>query len=351
MIQENHSQARPKPKLSYKFQRLREKLRAAILSGELNGKLPGERQLARRFHVNAKTLSKALTDLMAEGLLERRIGRGTFVKGSLAPPSAPARWLVVCDQDQLNSAVVEHLRQINGNLQVITDTSELRPSFLNPFKAAIILSPHFPDESLKDLLVRNIVVVLVGHEPMCYSVNAVLVDRSLGAAYLAREMMLKGHRRFVAVERRGQTAVVQAIRSTAQRYAPDATVDSIYPQDVLVAVEQHGASAIICDSRRGAAQVRQLLQDRGLAVPAQVSLGAVGSGQSDFPCNGYFVHPQQKAQAVVQLIQQAQLKRPTALWLTGTYVDMGTIAPPVQQTLPAAQIEQPRPPLPFAELG
>src|SRR5690349_23436561 len=69
-------------RLSYKFQRLRERLRAAVASGELSGKLPGERQLAKKFHVNAKTLSKALTDLAAEGLLERNIGRGTFVKSS-----------------------------------------------------------------------------------------------------------------------------------------------------------------------------------------------------------------------------------------------------------------------------
>src|ERR1700752_3463931 len=69
-------------RLSYKFQRLRERLRSAITSGELTGKLPGERQLARRFRVNAKTLSKALTDLAAEGLLERNIGRGTYVRGS-----------------------------------------------------------------------------------------------------------------------------------------------------------------------------------------------------------------------------------------------------------------------------
>ena len=32
-------------------------------SNWLNGKLPGERELAKRFNVNAKTLSKALTDL------------------------------------------------------------------------------------------------------------------------------------------------------------------------------------------------------------------------------------------------------------------------------------------------
>src|SRR5471030_938565 len=86
--------------LSYKFQRLREKLRQAIASGELTGKLPGERSLAKRFHVNAKTLSKALNDLAAEGLLDRSIGRGTFVKGHATVPSAQKRWLLVCDASQ-----------------------------------------------------------------------------------------------------------------------------------------------------------------------------------------------------------------------------------------------------------
>src|ERR1051325_7279527 len=67
-------------RLSYKFQRLRERLRDAVRNGELAGKLPGERELARRFKANPKTLSKALTDLAAEGLLERSIGRGTYVR-------------------------------------------------------------------------------------------------------------------------------------------------------------------------------------------------------------------------------------------------------------------------------
>ena len=81
--------------MSYKFQRLREKLRAAIASGELSGKLPGERALAKRFHVNAKTLSKALTDLAAEGVLDRSIGRGTYVKGT-APAAAAAAGAGCC---------------------------------------------------------------------------------------------------------------------------------------------------------------------------------------------------------------------------------------------------------------
>src|SRR4051794_31803637 len=150
-------------RLSYKFQRLREKLRAAIASGELNGKLPGERQLAKRCHVNAKTLSKALTDLAAEGLLDRSIGRGAFVKSAGSGASSAAnndRWLVICDHEQLNSAVIPHLKQANENIQIVTDTSTLRPSFLNPIKVVIDLSSHTPDTFLRDLIVRNIMVVL-----------------------------------------------------------------------------------------------------------------------------------------------------------------------------------------------
>ena len=70
------------PRLSYKFQRLREQLRTDILSGALGEKLPGERKLGERYNANAKTINKALGDLTSEGLLVRHIGRGTFRAGS-----------------------------------------------------------------------------------------------------------------------------------------------------------------------------------------------------------------------------------------------------------------------------
>src|SRR6266436_1807385 len=110
--------------MSYKFQRLREKLRQAVASGELSGKLPGERALAKRFHVNAKTLSKALTDLAAEGLLDRSIGRGTYVKGSAPADSAQGRWLVICDPDDADSSLLDALRAANPELQPVSDVAE-----------------------------------------------------------------------------------------------------------------------------------------------------------------------------------------------------------------------------------
>jgi DNA-binding transcriptional regulator YhcF (GntR family) len=79
MVTRPSPRAGTSPRLSYKFQRLREQIRAAIVRGELTGRLPGERELARRFAANAKTINKALCDLTSEGLVIRRIGRGTFV--------------------------------------------------------------------------------------------------------------------------------------------------------------------------------------------------------------------------------------------------------------------------------
>src|SRR5881628_2472285 len=120
-------------RLSYKFQRLRERLRDAVTNGELSGKLPGERELARRFKANPKTLSKALTDLAAEGLLERSIGRGTYVKGSAPAASEQGPWLLVCNPLEADTPLVRALLAANPKAQVITGEPSSRPSFINQF--------------------------------------------------------------------------------------------------------------------------------------------------------------------------------------------------------------------------
>ena len=60
-------------------------LRSEIETGKYgnNGQLPSEAQLVHRFQVSRPTAARALRDLQNEGLVERRMGSGTFVK----PPS------------------------------------------------------------------------------------------------------------------------------------------------------------------------------------------------------------------------------------------------------------------------
>src|ERR1700710_2152408 len=165
-------------KLSYKFQRLREKLRAAVASGELSGKLPGERSLAKRFHVNAKTLSKALTDLAAEGVVDRSIGRGTYVKGTAPESTTFGKWLLLCDDasQRGNESIISAIQGINPDSIISsgTDPHEMRPSFLNQFSAVIDLAGATPEAFLRDLVVRNVPLVAIGREPKMYSMHCVI---------------------------------------------------------------------------------------------------------------------------------------------------------------------------------
>jgi len=312
--------------LSYKFQRLRERLREAIQSGELKGKLPGERVLAKRFHVNSKTLSKALTDLAAEGLLDRSIGRGTYVKGAEPKPAAEGRWMLLSDATSPDWYLIEEIQKANPQSQVVIDTASMRPSFLNQFTAVVDFARNTPEEFLRSLVVRNIPVVMVGREARVFSMHSVMVDRALGASYLGRDLILGGHRRFAAVEDKGRTDVTGALRMAVARYAPDATVDTCGPSEVGALVE-HGVTAIICDSASSAKSTVDLLQSQGIDVPGRVSVAAVGWIEGAAPTTGYFVRAALKIQAILGLIRDVPTGRPAPLWLAGEYIDTGTIAP------------------------
>jgi len=318
--------------LSYKFQRLRERLRHAVASGELQGKLPGERTLARRFHVNAKTLSKALTDLAAEGLLDRSIGRGTYVKGQT--PTAQvrkSRWMIVCDPDRTDSALVRLFKDASPDGEVVTDLAALRPSFLKQFDAVIDLGSHTPASFIRDLVVRNVPMIAVNCEPETYSVNTVSTDRVTGANALARDLIIGGHTRIAVVRSFASVAVPHAVEMAAQRYGSNVSVQVVERQDVVSAVKS-GATAVLCDSVELARNVKADLAAAGVGTPDDVSLVAVGCCCDDeFPCSGHFADSRVLAKSVTDLLRDgAAGHRPTLLWMATHWVDQRTSRPLVR---------------------
>jgi hypothetical protein len=312
---------------SYKFQRLRERIRQAVANGELTGKLPGERELARRFQVNAKTLSKALTDLAAEGLLSRSIGRGTFVKGSETETKVEGPWLLLGEAGLLTSPLGQSLLKLNPRIEQISEVESLRPSFLNQFSAVIDLASQTPPAFVRDLLVRNLPLVVVGREPSTYSTNTVLLDIAYLGGRLGQDMLLTGHRRIAVVETiktESESPIARALRSTISRYAPDASLTRCSVGEVIQLVEQ-GVTGIICDSTTSAAQVTALLNDATIGIPRVVSVAAVGQADSNFPCTGFYLSSEQQAEAISHLLQHGRNGGTGAvLWLTGKYIDRGT---------------------------
>ena len=311
--------------MSYKFQRLRERIRKAVETGELSGKLPGERALARRFHVNAKTLSKALTDLAAEGLLDRSIGRGTYVKGAAPAPGAQNwRWLMLCQESDANSCTLEHLRAAGAEVQLAHSIDCMRPSFVNQFSAVIDFSGMAPETVIRDLIVRNLPVVVLNREPATYSVHSVLMDVPLAASRLCRDLLLAGHRRLGAIEPRGSHIVAPALQQTISRLTREASVDVAEPARAAELVES-GVTGLICASAVAARETCSVLHAHNLAIPTRASVVGIGC-QCDCGLSGYFVDCRKIADCVIDLLRVPQ-PRPISMWLSGAWLDRGTLSP------------------------
>ncbi len=65
-----------------KYRRLGRVLLASLRANNVpaGSKLPNDKELARRFNTAVMTMAHALNDLAAKGILERRVGAGTFVR-------------------------------------------------------------------------------------------------------------------------------------------------------------------------------------------------------------------------------------------------------------------------------
>lgn len=63
------------------YVQIKEHIRRNIQSGvfEVNERIPSERQLAEQFSVNRLTVSKAISELVQEGLVYTQVGKGTYV--------------------------------------------------------------------------------------------------------------------------------------------------------------------------------------------------------------------------------------------------------------------------------
>lgn len=82
-----------------KHHRISRELLAEIASGKYapSGRLPSEAQLVERFGVSRPTVARALRDLQDRGLVERRVGSGSFVRGPGVPEVARQLGLLIPD--------------------------------------------------------------------------------------------------------------------------------------------------------------------------------------------------------------------------------------------------------------
>ena len=309
--------------LSYKFQRLREKLRLAIASGQLAGKLPGERALAKQFSVNAKTLSKALTDLAAEGLLDRSIGRGTYVKGS-APAVGRERPAVAgrlrSRPDRLGGGPADPRRPPGpgrGDRRV-GPSAQLPERVPAPSSTWPRTRPNRSSATWSSATCRW---WWWARSPRPTRRTPCCSTGRWPSARSTRDLVLAGHRRMAAVEPKGCTVVAGNDPLDGRPLRRRSHRGRLLPAPTCSAMLANGITAFACQSVDWAQQVsRAAGQGSAGPCPATVSLVAIGSTSDVQPFSGYFLHRSEKVNAIVQPAERhrSRTARPRSGWPAGS---------------------------------
>ncbi len=296
----------PAQRSRYKYQRLRERLRLAINERQLSGKLPGERELARRFDANAKTINKALSDLAAEGLLVRHVGRGTFVaghdgsSGGWAGKSLRVGWWGDGSNggsrdNELQQLVSELLAARGHRLECLSpddtagdrDSAVLKPARLREIDGVVfcVRPPH--TGMLADLHRRHVPVVLACTLHDSIRMPSVVADYTQGAFELSQHLLHLGHRRIrlvVGEERAGFTAGAFAGYQAAMRRhgiepAPPIPARGPLEPGALTSGGQMSTAVVMVGAATALESVRRL-RSSGLEIPEALSIAVVGD-----PCS------------------------------------------------------------------
>lgn len=354
--------------LSYKYQRLRERLRLAVKNGELVGKLPGERELARRYSANAKTINKALNDLAMEGLILRHVGRGTFVAGSGPTRQIPAMssrnfvWVAPAmdqrDEKLLLSIISDLLKSRGHRIEVLRGQLDgfgelpenvLSPRLLRQIDGVLIVGARPSRELLANLRRRHMPVVLINNHHADIRLPTVLADQSYGAFALSERCIQLGHRRIRMLLRAESLPAGSAAQSgyeAAMQYyglepLPPIQADASFDWFSLVG-DGDRPTALICVSGQMAADVREKMTEAGLDLPGQMSIAAIccpgESCAQRHSITSYEFDPKRVFHWATEFITSGTSPHgPQMAVVPGQLVDRGSVVAPVHRPAGSAR--------------
>ena len=301
---------------SPKHRDISRQLRADIAAGRyaVGERLPGEPQLVKQFGVSRPTVGRALLDLQNEGLIERRAGSGTYVKGGAPAQAASSTKQLGLLVPGLDTTEIFHL--ICGELASLarvhnysllwggsthprqdTDASlehaeELCQQFIGRNVSGVFFAPYelLPEqeEANRRLAVSlrqaGIPVVLLDRDLMPFpnrsDFDLAGLDNMAGGYLLAEHLIKLGCRRlhFIARPRSAPTvdARVAGVREALVRHKLDCDPGWLNigdPTDAkfvrkLTAGKQ--ADAFICANDDTAALLLRSLNASGIKVPRDV---------------------------------------------------------------------------------
>jgi DNA-binding transcriptional MocR family regulator len=171
-------------------------LRAAIAAGVPGARLPSVRELVARHRASPVTVQRALARLVAEGLVDARPGRGSFVAERRAVEPGDLDWQAL--------ALPAH----------DVDAGGLHAHVALPPPGAIPLSSGFPDAALQPTALLGAALARAGRRPGAWSWIATEGVERL-RAWFAREAGPRFTAHDVVVCPGGQAALATTLRALA----------------------------------------------------------------------------------------------------------------------------------------
>ena len=303
-----------------KHRAISSQLASEIIAGKhrRTGRLPSEAQLVKRFGVSRPTIGRAMRDLQAQGLIERRAGSGTFLRAEggraqTALAGVPQLGLIVPSlrHTEIFESIcgeLASLARVNdygfwwgasthpvGETEMTVEEAEaLSERFIERGVAGVFFVPfeHQPDREAANrriterLRQAGIPVVLldrdIGGFPHRSALDLVGIDNFAGGYLLAEHLIKLGARRLGYVMRPLTAATVDAriagARAAMLAHGLETPVPFVYsgdPADVKFVrsfAQARRLDAVLCTSDHLAAQLLQTLTRLGISVPKDLRL-------------------------------------------------------------------------------
>jgi len=297
-----------------KHENISRELRIEIATGAYSpsNKLPSEAQLVERFGVSRPTVARALRDLQAEGLVERRAGSGSFVKlgvqvdmttrvlGLLVPERGETEiFETICGELGALARVNDFGLLWGGSPMPFADRDstpahaiEVCQQFIEKSVSGVFFAPleYSSDkervncELLQSLRQAGIPVILldrdVGQFPTRSDFDLVSLDNFHAGFMLAEHLIRLGCRELRFVTRPGSASTVDAriggVREAIIRNSRKANANLVAQGDPsdskFVTSLQPGkrCDGIICANDFTAAELMKSLAAANVQVPAEV---------------------------------------------------------------------------------
>lgn len=281
------------------------RIKELILAGDLKDKLPSEKELAQKYNVNFKTVNKAVSALVSEGVLYRVRGIGAFVKKDVKKNLESGqkniglavfnmKWLYNPFYSGILAGIGEVVQKNGHNLQFLTTNNEpgshrglyyMDAWAQGRFDGMIIAGEEINDDDIIKLNAKKYPFILLGNYLPNKRLSTVCIDNYKGGYDAATHLINQGHQRIAFIrgfDSKSDKERVAGCRDAMQKkklslpanYIKSGYYDeekSYVAMTELLKLERRPTAVIASDDVM-AASAMQAIKNGGFSVPDDISV-------------------------------------------------------------------------------